>query len=97
MKQETFFLHQRGNRIAWFCSLQTLGTALFIIASSYISNEIGWRWWYGIFAIITGFTFFVSILFVPETKYDRDLDSFCTIIQIFCSLSSTNHECFALL
>ncbi|KAJ5363863.1 MFS general substrate transporter [Penicillium cataractarum] len=74
--EETFFMHQRGNRIAWFCSLQTLGTALFIIASSYISNSIGWRWWYGIFAIITGFTFVLSILFVVETKYDRPLDSF---------------------
>lgn len=72
-------MHQRANRIAWFCSLQTLGTALFIIASSYISAGLGWRWWYGIFAIITGFTFLLSILFVVETKYDRSLDSFCKI------------------
>ncbi|KAF9892290.1 hypothetical protein FE257_002067 [Aspergillus nanangensis] len=73
--EETFFLHQRGNRIAWFCSLQTLGTALFIIASSYVSNALGWRWWYGIFTILSGFTLILSVLFVAETKYDRTLDS----------------------
>ncbi|CAG8918560.1 unnamed protein product [Penicillium salamii] len=74
--EETFFLHQRGNRIAWFCSLQTLGTAAFIIASSYIGTSLGWRWWYGIFAIVTGVTFLFSILFVVETKYDRPLESY---------------------
>ena len=75
--EETFFLHQRGSRIAWFCSLQTLGTALFIIASSYLTEALGWRWWYGVFAIISAATFVLSILFVAETKYDRPLNSFC--------------------
>ncbi|KAL3464902.1 major facilitator superfamily domain-containing protein [Aspergillus heterothallicus] len=74
--EETFFLHQRGSRIAWFCSLQTLGTALFIIASSYLTESLGWRWWYGIFTIISAATFVLSILFVAETKYDRPLNSF---------------------
>ncbi|RAH84249.1 MFS general substrate transporter [Aspergillus japonicus CBS 114.51] len=73
--EETFFLHQRGNRIAWFCSLQTLGTAGFIIASSYLTNALGWRWWYGIFTVVSGVTFVLSVVFVTETKYERSAAS----------------------
>lgn len=83
-------MHQRGNRIAWFCSLQTLGTALFIIASSYISTDIGWRWWYGIFAVVTGLTLLLSILFVVETKYDRPLESFCEVFSDIPMLDITD-------
>ncbi|GAB1196661.1 hypothetical protein APSETT444_005936 [Aspergillus pseudonomiae] len=74
--EESFCLHQRGSLIAWFCSLQTLGTALFITASSYLTESLGWRWWYGIFIIISAATFVLSFLFVVETKYDRPLQSY---------------------
>ena len=80
--EESFCLHQRGSLIAWFCSLQTLGTALFITASSYLTESLGWRWWYGIFIIISAATFVLSFLFVVETKYDRPLQSYCTCTPI---------------
>jgi MFS family permease len=41
--QEIFYLHERGTVIAWFCALQTLGTAALIVASSYLANDLGWR------------------------------------------------------
>jgi hypothetical protein len=41
--QEIFYLHERGHVIAWFCALQTLGTAALIVASSYLANDLGWR------------------------------------------------------
>lgn len=41
--QEIFYLHQRGKVIAWFCALQTLGTAALIVATSYLASDLGWR------------------------------------------------------
>lgn len=41
--QEIFYLHQRGRIIAYFCALQTLGTASLFVASSYLANNWGWR------------------------------------------------------
>lgn len=71
MVQEIYFLHQRANKIAWFCGLQTLGTAALTIASSYLANNIGWRWWYGCFGIINGVVLVIAFFTVVETSFDR--------------------------
>ncbi|KAH7366684.1 major facilitator superfamily domain-containing protein [Pyrenochaeta sp. MPI-SDFR-AT-0127] len=73
--QEIFYLHERGHVIAWFCALQTLGTAALIVASSYLANDLGWRWWYGVFGCLSGAIAVLSILFVVETKYVRTLEA----------------------
>ena len=75
--QEVFFLHERGKAIAWFCALQTVGTAALIVASPYIASDpnLGWRWWYGIFGIISGAVSVLSIIFVKETKYERSVEA----------------------
>lgn len=73
--QEIFYLHERGNVIAWFCALQTLGTAALIVSSSYLANDLGWRWWYGVFGCLSGAIAVLSILFVVETKYERTLEA----------------------
>ncbi|KAH3947047.1 hypothetical protein HBI56_059110 [Parastagonospora nodorum] len=73
--QEIFYLHERGVVVAWFCALQTLGTAALIVASSYLANGLGWRWWYGIFGCLSGAIAVLSIIFVAETKYTRTLEA----------------------
>lgn len=75
--QEIFYLHERGKVLAVFSALQTLGTAGLIIASPYISSDphLGWRWWYGIFGIVSGGVTVLSILFVKETRYERPLEA----------------------
>lgn len=89
--QEIFYLHERGNVVAWFCALQTLGTAAFIVASSYLANDLGWRWWYGIFGILSGAITVLSIIFVPETKFHRTLQalskSLCSTVLKTCLTS----------
>jgi MFS family permease len=77
--QEIFYLHERGHVIAWFCALQTLGTAALIVASSYLANGLGWRWWYGIFGCLSGAIAVLSIIFVTETKYVRTLEALSTL------------------
>ena len=73
--QEIFYLHERGHVIAWFCALQTLGTAALIVASSYLANDLGWRWWYGVFGCLSGAIAVLSIIFVAETMYERTLEA----------------------
>lgn len=70
-EQEVYFLHQRAQKIAWFCAMQVLGTAALTVASSYLAANLGWRWWYGVFAIINAIVLVFAIFFLPETKFDR--------------------------
>jgi len=82
--QELFYLHERGHVIAWFCALQTLGTASLIVSSSYLATDLGWRWWYGVFGCLSGAIALLSIFFVVETKYVRTLEALSTS-PIICS------------
>ncbi|EDU44724.1 major facilitator superfamily transporter [Pyrenophora tritici-repentis] len=66
---------ERGNVIAWFCAIQTLGTAALIVSSSYLATDLGWRWWYGVFGCVNGAIALLSIIFVVETKYVRTLEA----------------------
>lgn len=85
--QEIFYLHERGRVIAWFCALQTLGTAALIVASSYLANDLGWRWWYGIFGCLSGAIAVLSILFVVETKYERTLEALSECTSESCNMA----------
>ena len=80
--QEIYFLHQRGNRIAWFCALQTLGTAALTVASSYLASSIGWRWWYGVFAIVNACCLIMAIFTVTETRYPRSAEALGSLSNI---------------
>jgi MFS family permease len=74
--QEIHFLHERSSRLSWFSAMQSIGTAAFVIATSYLVAELGWKWWYGIFGVISGLVLITSFLFIPETRYDRPTDAF---------------------
>ncbi|ETS85187.1 hypothetical protein PFICI_03212 [Pestalotiopsis fici W106-1] len=75
MIQEVYFLHQRGTKIAIFCAAQTLGTAVLTVASSYLAANIGWRWWYGVFACISFACWLNAVFLVPETKFTRTVSA----------------------
>lgn len=70
-RQECHFLHERANRIGWFCGLQTLGTSVLIMASSYLAGDTSWRWWYFVFAIVNAGVFVMAIFLIPETMFVR--------------------------
>ncbi|RAL05955.1 MFS transporter [Aspergillus ibericus CBS 121593] len=74
--QEIHFVHERSSRLAWFSAIQSIGTAALTIATSYLVSSLGWRWWYGVFAIASGVVFLASLLLVPESRYDRPTDAF---------------------
>lgn len=69
---DLYYVHQRGHRIAiWIIALLG-GTFFSPIVAGVVNYHLGWRWMFGIPAIIC-FPFFVmTILFVPEHAYNRD-------------------------
>ncbi len=70
--QEINYLHVRGNRMAVFSGMQTTGFAVMMIATGHITTDLGWRWWYGIVAIVSLVVAIGAILIVPESRYQRD-------------------------
>lgn len=69
--QEIHFLHQKGKRLSWFVAIENLAVGLFFIATQFLVDAHGWRWWYGLFAILNGILFVLSVLFVAESAFDR--------------------------
>ena len=59
-----------------------MGTAALIIATNYLTVSAGWRWWYGVFSIVSGMIFILSFLFVPESLYNRPTDAFEGVVHI---------------
>ncbi|OCL02435.1 hypothetical protein AOQ84DRAFT_422955 [Glonium stellatum] len=37
-----------------FSAIQSIGTASLVIATTYLTAHLGWKWWYTIFAIVNG-------------------------------------------
>ena len=62
--------------LAWFSGMQSIGTAALVISTTYLTSALGWRWWYGVFAIVSGVVMVLSFLFVPESLYNRPTDAF---------------------
>lgn len=45
------------------------------MASSYLAGDMGWRWWYYVFAIVNAGTFVLALFLVPETMFVRSHDA----------------------
>lgn len=69
--QEIHFLHQKGRRLSWFVAIENIAVGIFFIATQFLVASYGWRWWYGLFAVLNGVLFVFSVLFVAESAFDR--------------------------
>ncbi|KAJ0168341.1 putative MFS-type transporter [Colletotrichum tanaceti] len=77
--QDVYFLHQRARVFQIYSSAEVLINSSLVIASSYMSDALGWRSWYWMFAGLSGAAMILTFLFVPETGYDRPIESFMGI------------------
>lgn len=69
---DLYFVHQRGTRIAVWNLFLLCGIAGAGFISGYIIEDLGYKWTFGVCAILFGI-FGVGILFaVPETSYIRN-------------------------
>ncbi|KAL0940608.1 uncharacterized protein CTRU02_203371 [Colletotrichum truncatum] len=74
--QDIYFLHQRARVFQVYASAEVLLNSSLVIASSYMADALGWRSWYWLFAGLSGLAMILTFLFVPETAYDRPVESF---------------------
>ncbi|KAG5354808.1 putative MFS-type transporter [Yarrowia sp. B02] len=66
---DLYFVHQRGTCNGIYMVVVDIGNFLIMVPAGYITVNLGWRWVYGIIAIITGAEFLMTALFFEETKY----------------------------
>lgn len=71
---EIFFLHERAFRLGIYTMLLVAGGKNLVpLISAIIIQSLGWRWVFGIVAMIVGLNFVLTFLFVPETSWDRNV------------------------
>lgn len=68
---DLYFVHQRATRIAVWNLFLLCGIAGAGFISGYIIEDLGYKWTFGICAILFGVFAFLVIFFVPETAYVR--------------------------
>ncbi|ORY01676.1 major facilitator superfamily domain-containing protein [Clohesyomyces aquaticus] len=76
MIQEIHFVHERSTFLMVQSAVQTILAALFVISASPIPGAIGPSNWYILGAGLSAVTFLLSIVWVPESRYDRSLAAY---------------------
>lgn len=69
-------MHERGKGLMIQNAIQTSLNAVWVLCASPIAEAITPQGWYGLGAGLAVVQFILSIFLVPETKYERSLDSF---------------------
>ncbi|TLD32766.1 hypothetical protein PspLS_00046 [Pyricularia sp. CBS 133598] len=79
MVQDIYFLHQRSRVLQWLSSCQVVFNSSLVISCSYIANSAGWRAYYWMFVGLAALASILTFFFVPETSYERPIQSFIGI------------------
>lgn len=74
--QEIYFLHERSKGLMIQQTIQVILCAVWVVLASPIAGAITPQWWYGLGAILAAIQLVITIFFLPETKYERSLESF---------------------
>jgi MFS family permease len=69
---DLYFVHQRGTRIAVWNLFLLCGICGAGFVSGYIIEDLGYKWTFGVCAILFGIFGFGILFFVPETNYIRN-------------------------
>ncbi|KAK0739311.1 major facilitator superfamily domain-containing protein [Apiosordaria backusii] len=68
---EMYFVHERGRWMAFYTAALASGSVVGGISGGYIAMRLGWFQIFRVGAVLAGFTFLCTVLFVPETIYER--------------------------
>ncbi|KAK3348805.1 major facilitator superfamily domain-containing protein [Lasiosphaeria hispida] len=69
---DLYFVHERATRIAVWNLFLLTGISGGALIAGYIIERDGYRWTFGVCAILFGILLIAVIFFVPETAYRRD-------------------------
>jgi MFS family permease len=76
MIQEIHFVHERSTFLMWQSATQTVLAAVLVISASPIAGAVGPENWYILGAGLCATTFIFSIVWVPESRYNRPLAAY---------------------
>lgn len=85
---DLYFLHERGKFMGIYMNAISGGNTLGPLICGFVVQSLGWRWHKWIAVIFTAINFIAVLLFVPETRYDRDLSG----VKTPTSLASSSNE-----
>lgn len=68
---EITFLHERGRVFGLYWSLQNILSSTINLASGYINQDLGWRWYYWVFVIMLAVGMVIAVFFGFETQFTR--------------------------
>ncbi|EUC43019.1 hypothetical protein COCMIDRAFT_7490 [Bipolaris oryzae ATCC 44560] len=71
MLTEITFLHERGRIFGLYWMVQNALSSSINLASTYLNEEMGWRWYYWVFVITIGFGLVVAFFLGFETQFTR--------------------------
>jgi len=75
---DSFFHHERGNKIAWYAASLSGSSFAAPIVAGFIERGQGWEWvlyWAGILCAVS---FFILLVFMEETNFKRETGSDAT-------------------
>ncbi|KAF1940505.1 MFS general substrate transporter [Clathrospora elynae] len=69
---DLYFLHERGGKMGIYMNAIAGGNTLGPLICGFVITNLSWRWYKWIAVILTGLNFLAILLFVPETRYQRE-------------------------
>lgn len=69
---EIFFVHQRGRAMGFYTFWLAMGSLVGGISGGYIAAQSGWQWTMYYSAILSGITFALTFVMLPESLYRRN-------------------------
>ena len=75
MLTEITFLHQRGRVFGLYWTVQNILSSTINLSSSYINQDLGWRWYYWVFVITITVGLIIAFFFGFETQFTRSAAS----------------------
>jgi hypothetical protein len=71
MLTEVTFLHERSRVFGIYWMVQNILSSTINLTSSYLNQDMGWRWYYWTFVITISVGLVIAILFAFETQFTR--------------------------
>ncbi|GAB7341200.1 hypothetical protein MBLNU457_7488t1 [Dothideomycetes sp. NU457] len=72
MVADLYFLHERAGKMSIYMNAIAGGNTVGPLICGFIVSGVSWRWHKWLAVILTAITFFCVLLFVPETRFERD-------------------------
>ncbi|KAK6950179.1 hypothetical protein Daesc_008505 [Daldinia eschscholtzii] len=72
---DIYFLHERGSKMAWNLIMLAFGSSIGPLIGGYLIESRGLKWGKWLSAIFLGVNLLMIIFFVPETRFNRTLNT----------------------